>query len=497
MLAFLLMLLTFCLRAPFWARPLDMDEGLYAYGGWQLLQGSTLYKDLWDLKPPAIYFLNALVFWLSAPAAIYLYVCAALFSSLTCLAVYKVTGLLWGKGAAFCSSLFFALFACSPYWQGCGLNTEVFMIAPMAWSFYLVLKHAERGGRGAFFGAGLLLGAATLFKQVAAIGAVLVVVAGYHTARKEEGGLRRALVSLFCFVAGATLPWIAFGLYFLHLGAIKDFLFWLFVYPSHYMSAMFGVSSWGNTYLRSRWVVNGTLAVWLFSILGLVTVLRRSTNFRERLACLFYPLSIIGVCAGWNFFPHYFVQMAPVLAIFSGKGLAHLLEGIRQRGRRLLCGIGMMLLVLSGALFLQAHHRFFFSYSGDEMSMQEYLWGFPPTPRFGIARRLGLELREMTQEKETIFVWSHHPEVNFYALRKTPARTPLVALPGLNNLEDVIMGDVQGESPGYVVVFDSLFLYNFPRLAEFIAREYVRAFDIEGLEIPDQGIYRKRTHEGR
>ena len=54
--------LTFFLRIPFWSRPFEMDEGLYAYGGWQILKGLILYRDLYDLKPPGIYYLNALLF---------------------------------------------------------------------------------------------------------------------------------------------------------------------------------------------------------------------------------------------------------------------------------------------------------------------------------------------------------------------------------------------------------------------------------------------------
>lgn len=51
---------TLLLRVPFWGRPLDADEGLYAYGGWQMLKGLVLYRDLYGLKPPGVYFLNAL-----------------------------------------------------------------------------------------------------------------------------------------------------------------------------------------------------------------------------------------------------------------------------------------------------------------------------------------------------------------------------------------------------------------------------------------------------
>lgn len=495
--ALIFMALTFALRVPFWARPLDTDEGLYAYGGWQLLHGTVLYRDLWDFKPPGVYFLNALVFWLGSPDALNLYIAASVFSAVTCLAVYRVADLLWGRSTACCSSLLFALFAVSPYWQGCGVNTEVFMIAPMVWSLYLVLKHSESGDRKAFFVAGLLLGMATLFKQVTGLGIVIGVAASLYAVKDRENRLRRALTFLLPFVAGALIPWIVFALCFVYLGAIKDFLFWVFLYPSRYMTFTFVNRIWYQTYHRSLWVMYGTSMVWLFSIIGLVSVLKRSPGVKEKLACLFYPLSVIGVCAGWNFFPHYFVQMAPVLAIFSGRGVAVLFERVRAQGLRPFSALGLALLVLSGGLFAQAHYRFFTSYSGDEISMREYLWAYPAVPIFGVTRQLGLELRQITRETETIFVWKHHPQINFYALRKTPARSPIVSLPGLPFLEDETVLDVERGRPAYVVVFDGLFLYNFPRIRERILKNYTKTYDIAGLASPEIGIYVRRSDQGR
>src|SRR5581483_4939433 len=43
------------------APPWDIDEGLYAAVGQAVGQGELLYRDVWDNKPPAIYFLYELI----------------------------------------------------------------------------------------------------------------------------------------------------------------------------------------------------------------------------------------------------------------------------------------------------------------------------------------------------------------------------------------------------------------------------------------------------
>ena len=67
------------------------------------------------------------------------------------------------------SSILFAFLSVSPYIQGCGANTEVFMMAPMTWALYFLIRAAERQQGRLYLLAGLLTGLATLFKQVAGV----------------------------------------------------------------------------------------------------------------------------------------------------------------------------------------------------------------------------------------------------------------------------------------------------------------------------------------
>jgi 4-amino-4-deoxy-L-arabinose transferase-like glycosyltransferase len=490
-----LMALTFGLRVPFWSRPLDMDEGLYAYGGWQLLKGVVPYRDLWDFKPPGAYFLNAVTFGITSPEAVNIYLVAALFGSLTALAVYKIAHLLWGRSTALLSGIIFAFFSVSPYIQGCGVNTEVFMIAPLMWFLYAILKAAEGEDGTCYFYAGLLAGLALLFKQVAGVGVLLGLIAAFGSARPCRRNMRRALFSVTIFLAGVIIPWSAVSLYFLYNGALQEWFFWQVVYPFTYMRYTFHEQTWQRDLFRIAWTMQGTHILWLFSVIGLVRVIRRSSFFGERLAGLFFPLSVLAVCAGWNFFPHYFIQMAPVVALFSARGMRVLYDVVRSKNSLVLTSFAITVSLVAGILFSAAHYKFFLVYTGDEKSMHENVWGFPPLPVFGTARRVGLDLRNCTGENETLFVWKHHPEINFYALRKTPVRSPIISLPDLPRLRPDVIRDLESAYPDYIVLFDPITPFKFDQLAYILKSRYVQVYGIEGLVFAEQGVYRRKPDE--
>ena len=43
------------------------DVGGYAYGGWRISHGEVLYRDVWDHKPPLLYFVYAGLFRIFSP----------------------------------------------------------------------------------------------------------------------------------------------------------------------------------------------------------------------------------------------------------------------------------------------------------------------------------------------------------------------------------------------------------------------------------------------
>jgi hypothetical protein len=55
-----LVLMTLIQNSPAFNPIPTRDPGVFLYVGWRILNGEVPYKDVWDHKPPVIYYLNAL-----------------------------------------------------------------------------------------------------------------------------------------------------------------------------------------------------------------------------------------------------------------------------------------------------------------------------------------------------------------------------------------------------------------------------------------------------
>jgi 4-amino-4-deoxy-L-arabinose transferase-like glycosyltransferase len=475
--------ITVLLRIPFWSRPLDMDEGLYAYGGWQMLYGLVPYRDLYDFKPPGAYFWNALVFALFSPDAIWIYIGAALAAAATSIGVYAVARHVWDRKTALICATLFAIFSSSPHIQGGGVNTEIFMIPPCVWGLYFVLRGVDGGTRRDIFLSGVLFGVATLFKQVAGIGLIagLIALIMGHGIRD----VRRALSEAALIVAGFVLPWFLSATYFLYQGAFREYVFWVFQYPFLYMGFTRAAVQRVDILGRFLWVFRGSLLLWLFSCVAACFFVRTRT-WKEWLIVVFLFLSFLGVASGSNFFPHYFIQLVPALALLAGYGIVSLYRRAR-RERSLASAICLAVLLLSGGfLHVFTHARVYTTLSGDQLSEYESGWAHFGGV-FGVAKRVGLHLREVTTPGDEVLVWKHHPEINFYALRRTPSRAPIISLPHLRQ-DDILLQDIERRRPEYIVILDALPIRD-ERLGRIIVDEYVKVYGIPSLPSPHQGIY--------
>ena len=65
----LILALQIFLRIPFLGEPLERDEGAYAYIAQRMAVGQVPYRDIYDHKPPAIYFIYAGIFKLFGESA--------------------------------------------------------------------------------------------------------------------------------------------------------------------------------------------------------------------------------------------------------------------------------------------------------------------------------------------------------------------------------------------------------------------------------------------
>jgi hypothetical protein len=386
----------------------------------------------------------------------------------------------------------FAFFSPSVFIQGGGLNTEIWMIVPLTWSLYFLCRAVSAGTLRDYVAAGLLIGLASLFKQVAAAALLAGVCGVYWHLRGSAPGRHRSSALAAGLLGGFLLPWVATAAYFARVGVLREFLFWVFEYPFLYMAFSQRVIDWVAARRRLGWNLSGLMMLWLFSAAAVAAAVIQRPGLKEKVLWVFCISSGVGVIAGWNFFPHYFIQMVPALSLLAARGIVALYEVSFRTRSKVAGGVLVAALVVSGGVFALNHHAVYTRYSGEEISTKEASLGFFGFPAFALGRSVGLDLRNLTGPRDRVFVWKDHAEISFYGLRETPTRMPIAALP-FTPVEGILLEDIEKGKPEFIVVFNRVAVFNFEPFMEILRKEYVKILNIHGLPFAEQGIYRRKT----
>jgi len=162
------------------------DEGTYADIGQSLDHGAVLYRDVWDNKPPGMYWVGAAIDLVS-PSGHGFAAAALAIAAIATLAVFLVGRRLAGRGTATLAALIFAVLASLPNLDGDLLNAEPVGAALVAVAVLVLLRWRPALTVSAIV-AGALVGAAFLFKAVFLVD--VVVTAGIATCLALAAGRR-------------------------------------------------------------------------------------------------------------------------------------------------------------------------------------------------------------------------------------------------------------------------------------------------------------------
>jgi hypothetical protein len=268
-------------------RILWVEEAYPAAAALQMLNGKALYRDIWFDKPP----LSASTYLLwGAQSGLPLRVAGSVFIFLCCLAVFLFAREVWSEREGVTAA---ALLGC---FLTFGVPSAVMPLAP---DLLMVLPHTL----AVFFAwrkrailSGLLAGVALLVNSKA----IFVLAACLLWA----GPL--VLVG-FAIPAVASLLWFGQPYW-------EQVWQWGAVYSAHGFA-------WQTGFLRTmNWA--GFQAALL---VGAAFFLWKEKNWRW---LAWVIISLAAVAAGWRFFPRYYFQLLPPLALMSARGYT-LLQGRR------------------------------------------------------------------------------------------------------------------------------------------------------------------------
>ena len=489
-LALALVLLTAATRLPsvLQSRPID-DETVYSVVANEIVDGGRPYVDAIERKPPLLFWTYAAVFKTAGKfnwAA--LHTAAVLWVLLTMAGLSVLARRGFNAETGLVAALLYAIYQPWGIWKNLAFNGEVLMNLPLVWAWAIGLGWRRLRSHQQLLGAGALLGAGFLLKQPAAIAAVPLGVYLFHPRYRSGRGYTAADSlregALLCAGFFGTLGAAAAVLH--RQGILQEAVYW--TVTNHALEYVF----WGRGIENTLGFAVACVPLGAGALLSLRDGDLWTGRDAERFALVgWLAVSAIGVMAGGRFYPHYYIQLIPPLAVLAAPYYAEW-----WRSRRITDAwwwsprISRAWLGVTVVVFFGIHCA--------------GLW------LTGNTTETGQYIRQHSSPDDRIFVWGQSPSIYLDA-RRRPASRYITTFPltgyifgppmaGIDTRDRIVPGawsnfeqDLHAHPPAFIVdtEVDERARYplaQFPVLARLVAERYrLVARTADGL------IYRRIT----
>jgi len=302
------------LRAPFLASGMGQDEGGYAYIAREWARGARLYDALWVDRPQGL--LVAYRFLLSVADRAWAVRLGAVIAGVAITLLLGAIGwMLFSRAAGIAAAAIYAVVGVGPHIEGFTFNGELAAAVPAAAAIASAVRWRLRGGVAWLLGAGVLGGVAVLMKQSGFDGLfVALLVAGASAAP-----LARRLRNIGLVVAGAAIPIAAAAAHGAAMG-------W-----GRYVQAVFGYRAsedlGGRLGARPEQFLDSLSSARIdLPLLACAAAAGTWVCIRRRRELFAAPAWLVAAIAGFNlgglYWPHYYVQLVPPLALLAGIAVA-------------------------------------------------------------------------------------------------------------------------------------------------------------------------------
>ena len=302
--------------------PPGRDQGMFAYAGHLVLKGAVPFRDFWDTKPPAIYYIYALseflfsysihairwldLFWQVATAAVLFQITRRIAKSDD---VAVIAGL-----------IYVSAYASRGWWNTA--QPDDFLNLPLAVAVLLLLRSLDRE-RILFlsFAEGILVGAAFYLKYPMGLMlavCMVVLLVGKGRSRRTFGGLA-------CMVGGFVLCVGSYAVYLYLTGAWREFLYTEFTWareygrvgaPPHTVSGLLHLGD----------IFSSHFSFVSLAILALISyawaATTRSPGLRINLIALWALAALMNLYIQNKFYIYHFAPLAAPLSIGASSALA-------------------------------------------------------------------------------------------------------------------------------------------------------------------------------
>jgi hypothetical protein len=392
------------------------DSGVFLYVGWRFLRGDIPYRDVWDHKPPLIYFIDALGLTLTPDSLWGVWLLQGVFIFFTFFLLYKLLDGEFGAPAALGGTIAFATGLLTILARG-NVTEEYPLLFQVLCFLLFVRAYRQDFPIRTSFWMGILGALAFLFKQTTigvwiAFAIILLAVRIYQR--------RLPLQDLLAHLTGWLIPIFIIGVYFASQNALTDFWEQAFLYNFTYIGKHEGIRrlipvfAKGFLYLQNGWLLDLAIVGWFTGLAYIWQKLKGSFGQIHPLiliAVIDLPIEVALITISGRSILHYYLTPLPVMAILTGTliyGMPILMEKVKSHSmQRIKKWVPALLLAVIAAAQI-----------GQASYYPEYVRALRENDRVAVIDYI----QGNTEENDKVLIIGAESAVNFLARREAPTR---------------------------------------------------------------------------
>jgi 4-amino-4-deoxy-L-arabinose transferase-like glycosyltransferase len=498
------------LLSPLLTYPFGRDQGVFATAAEVLAGGGLPYRDVWDVKPPGIFYLYWMSFALFGRSVLAPRLLDLIWMLGTAAAIWCLGRRLLSPWVGAAGALFFLVWyvAGNSFWNT--TQPEGFACLPLVLGAIAVVNGDARSRAWVAFTCGLLVAVAVLLKFTLGIFLALPIVAALLPSKHR---VSRRLAGIGACILACCLVLSAVAFFFWRADALRDMIEVLFLWNAKYSRLRVPVPLASDPIHQTlRFLVGGShpllFPIGLLAFVGTVNLIARPALGRRRwLLPSWILLMMASVWAQGKYYTYHWLPVLPPLCLLAGQGLAAAGDCIRRCTSRpasmALCTVGMMaLLSLLGSAYWRSAH-WPLRYLAGTVDRSTFLARYDRYGDFSLSadREVAELVQRTTRASDHMFVWGFEPLIYFLADRPPASRfiytVPLVTQWSPPEWRAELVRDLSEKRPTYVAVAhrdvlpwmtgrlddSAAQLAEYPELKTLLETSYMRDRRIEDFDI--------------
>lgn len=353
----ILALLTLLVRLPFFFPDvIDSDESTFILFGQDIVDGNLPYENLWDVKPPLLFFCFALLILTFGKTILAIRIGGAVCILVAAYLVYLSGEKTRNSRTGLIAAAFLIIFSTLSE-SGGGTTSEIIAIVPLTGAALFFLK-SELRARDVFF-AGILISAACMIRlnlvYLALAGGVFLLIGRLFNS--PDGPVRRLAV----YAGGGAIPVVLSFLPYLFAGKSHLYFVTMFSAPLNYSSSQLSlleaVSRHAARLGDPGYFLQNAL-LWVGFLCGLLYIFmawkRTATKTRAHVGVLIFFLlaTFLSIIKTGEAYEHYIVQALPFVCLIAAFFIDYLLT---TRTRNLFIAAVIVLLIAPASTLFGAY----------------------------------------------------------------------------------------------------------------------------------------------